>query len=257
MRVTNIGVIGNAFFNSSRSSDPSFEYPAYSGNEMLNHAELWVGALDEDGMPRVSGGPMLEWRPTLESTDHVVLRRRADLGTRRVYDDDGDGKVDEELLNGKDDDGDGEIDEDLGLFADQDAGCDYVDDRPEAVNFGYPTGETHVPLGLTVHQVASAWSIPGYDGVAALTFHVTNHGTKTLRNVYLGVLADLDSKLRDDHAGHRNDRITFRNYSATRTEGFANALMNGVAPPCGSGPCQPQPCFTQWSGTLPILVDGT
>ena len=38
MRVTNIGVLGNAFFNSNRSSDPSFEYPAYSGNEMLNHA---------------------------------------------------------------------------------------------------------------------------------------------------------------------------------------------------------------------------
>ena len=250
MRVTNIGVIGNAFFNSNRSSDPSFEYPAYSGNEMMNHAELWVGAVDEDGERHVSGGPMLEWRPTLDPADHVYVKRRADLGTRRAFDDDGDGKIDEELLNGKDDDGDGEIDEDLGLFADQDAGCDYVDDRPEAVNYGYPTGETHVPLALTVHQVASAWSFPGYDGVAALTFHVTNHGTKTLRNVYLGVLADFDSKQRDDHSGHRNDRVVFRSYSASAFDG-RSIIRNSPA-----GLVIHSTCFTDFSGTLPVLVDG-
>ena len=256
MRVTNIGVLGNAFFNSSRSSDPSFEYPAYSGNEMMNHAELWVGALDEDGETRVSGGPMLEWRPTLDPADHVYVKRRADLGTRRAYDDDGDGRVDEELLNGKDDDGDGEIDEDLGLFADQDAGCDYVDDRPEAVNYGYPTGETHVPLGLSVHQVASAWSIAGYDGVAGLTFRITNHGARTLRNVYLGVLADFDSKQRDDHSGHRNDKIVFRSYSASKFEGFSKITMGGVIPCASKPPCPPHPCFTNFSATLPVLVDG-
>src|SRR5262249_4431284 len=49
MRVTNIGVLGNAFFNTGLSSDPSFEFPRGSGHELLNHAELWVGALDESG----------------------------------------------------------------------------------------------------------------------------------------------------------------------------------------------------------------
>ena len=257
MRVTNIGVLGNAFFNTSRSSDPSFEYPAYSGNEMMNHAELWVGALDESGTRRVSGGPMLEWRPTLDPADHVYLRKRSDPGTRRAFDDDGDGRVDEERLNGKDDDGDGEIDEDLGLFADQDAGCDFVDDRPEAVNYGYPTGESHVPLGLDVHQVASTWGSPAWNGVAAITWHVTNHGTQTLRDVYLGLLADFDSRRRDDPAGHGDDGVVLRSFSASRFDGQSKVALNGTDQYCGhKPPCEPVLCFTRFSGGLPVLVDG-
>jgi hypothetical protein len=256
MRVTNIGVLGNAFYNSSRSSDPSFEYPAYSGNELLNHAELWVGALDESGTPRVSGGPFLEWRPTLDPADRVYLKRRSDLGTRRGYDDDGDGKVDEELLNGKDDDGDGEIDEDLGLFADQEAGSDYADDRPEAVNYGYPTGEAHVPLGLDVHEEVSTWGVPEWNGIAAIHFHVKNHGTQTLRNVRLGLLADFDSRKREDHAGHRNDVVVARKYSATRFDGQSKITLNGVINCGAKPPCPPYLCFTKFSGGLPILIDG-
>src|SRR4029079_605010 len=65
MRITNIGVVGNAFFNQGLSFDPSFEFPRGSGQELLNHADLWVGARTTDGSFRVSGGPMLEWRPEL------------------------------------------------------------------------------------------------------------------------------------------------------------------------------------------------
>ncbi len=256
LRVTNAGILGNAFYGASRSSDPSFEYPAYSGIEMLNHAELWVGALDEDGQPRVSGGPMLEWRPTRDPDDRVRLTRKTDLGRRRLVDDDGDGFVDEERLNGLDDDGDGEVDEDLALFADQDAGCEFVDDRPEAVNFGYSSGESHVPLGLTAYQVVSAWSFPGLDGVAAITYRITNHGQKTLRNVYLGVLADLDSRYREDRPGHRNDRVQFRSYSASKFEGLARITVEGVQLTCSRPPCPPPSCFSNLSGTAAIVTDG-
>src|ERR1051325_9756322 len=76
MRITNIGVIGNAFFNKGLSFDPSFEFPGGSGHECLEHAELWVGATRDDGTVGVSGGPMFEWRPTLDTND-VVLRRYA------------------------------------------------------------------------------------------------------------------------------------------------------------------------------------
>src|SRR6266487_6387357 len=69
MRITNVGVIGNAFFNTGLSFDPSFEFPKGSGHECLEHAELWIGATREDGSVGVSGGPMLEWRPTLDSSD--------------------------------------------------------------------------------------------------------------------------------------------------------------------------------------------
>jgi hypothetical protein len=255
MRVTNAGILGNAFYGASRSSDPSFEFPAYSGIEVLNHAELWVGALDEDNEPHVSGGPMLEWRPTRDPDDVVRLARKTDLGRRRMVDDDGDGMVDEERLNGRDDDGDGEIDEDLGLFADQDAGAEFVDDRPEAVNFGYPTGESHRPMGLTAYQVASAWSVPGYDGVTALTYRITNHGGKTLRDVYMGVLADFDSRRRQDRAGHRNDRIVNRSYTASKFEGQSKVTIGGVTL-CGAQVCPPTLCFSNFGATIPVLLDG-
>src|SRR5947207_14469617 len=72
LRVTNCGLIGNAFFDIGRSSDPSFEFPPNSGHELLNVAALWVGGILEDGEKHVSGGPILEWRPTLDPADRVL-----------------------------------------------------------------------------------------------------------------------------------------------------------------------------------------
>src|SRR5262245_2621842 len=54
MRITNAGVIGNPYFSVGRSFDPSFEFPRGSGQELLNYAELWVGAIDASGETRVS-----------------------------------------------------------------------------------------------------------------------------------------------------------------------------------------------------------
>ena len=141
LRVTNVGTLGNAFFDQGFCFDPSFEYPKGSGHEALNHAELWVGAVDSAGAVRVSGGPMLEWRPTLDPADRVLVRRAGQPGTLRGIDDDGDSRVDEEILNGKDDDGDGRIDEDLALPADQVCAADYADDYPQSINYTYPNGE--------------------------------------------------------------------------------------------------------------------
>src|SRR5207245_412250 len=109
-------------------------------------------------------------------------------------DDDGDGRIDEEILNGKDDDGDGEIDEDLGVPGQQVLAADYVDDRPEAVNFGYANGEQHRPLGLSVHQEAYAWSLSGYDGIAGIQYTITNHGSRVIKQLYVGLLCDLDAR---------------------------------------------------------------
>jgi hypothetical protein len=206
MRVTNAGIVGNAFFDQGLSDDPSFEYPSGSGVELLGRAELWVGALDASGIPRVSGGPMLEWRPTPAPEDTVLEAWNGRLGSRQGIDDDGDGRVDEERLNGRDDDGDGEADEDLGLAAQQLLAADYVDDRPEAVAYLYPNGEPHRPLELSVHQEAMAWGTPGFDGIAGLDFTIRNHGGRTLEDVYIGVLVDLDVHRRADPAGRSNDR---------------------------------------------------
>jgi len=207
LRVTNIGVLGNAFFNTGLSFDPSFEFPKGSGHELLNHAELWVGAVAPNGEHRVSGGPMLEWRPTLDSADVVRIVNAGEPGTRPHFDDDGDGRVDEELLNGKDDDGDGRIDEDVHMPAQQMLAADYTDDQPQAINYAFPNGERHQALGLSVHQECYAFSLPGHDDVAGIEFTITNHGTQTLRDLYLGLYADLDSRESAVATGHLDDRL--------------------------------------------------
>jgi hypothetical protein len=253
LRVTNAGILGNAFLDAGYSNDPSFEFPSGSGHEALNYAALWVGALDEHGDPLVSGGPLLEWRPTLDPEDVVRLSNHSRLGTQRFVDDDGDGRVDEELLNGRDDDGDGEVDEDLGMFSQQMASADYVDDRPEARDFIYPGGQRHRPLGLSAHQEAYAWSMPGYDGIAGLHFTITNHGDRTLSQLYVGLFADLDSRNRNDRAGHIDDRVVSAGYSRTIPEGTSLTTISGVFATLSGAPTQ---CSTRLTQTLPILVDG-
>ena len=249
MRVTNVGILGNAFSDVGLSFDPSFEYPRGTGHECLKHADLWVGALDELGHGRVSGGPELEWRPTLDPADRVRVGVRGRTGSRRGVDDDGDGKVDEEIFNGRDDDGDGEVDEDVGFPSDEVTAADYTDDQPAAINYGYPNGERHQPFGLSVHQEAYAWALPGYDTIAGVQFTITNHGGTTLRQIYVGLLADLDSRGRDDPLGHTNDLIVYRTASRSFNEGSQVITVGGL--PARSGAC-----FTSFKETFPVVVDG-
>jgi thiazole synthase len=259
MRVTNAGIVGNAFLDAGRSFDPSFEFPPHSSIEMLNYAALWVGAVDDRGRTRVSGGPLLEFRPTLDPEDDVRFARRGDPGTRWRFDDDGDGRVDEEILNGRDDDGDGAIDEDLGFTFDQLMAADFVDDRPEAVNFTYEGGETHIPLGLSVHQEVGAWSRVGFNRAAVLRYSITNHGTAPLRDVYVGLLVDLDAKQRDDRTGHLDDVIVQQSYSRTFNEGIGLNIItiNGSIPRPGPGAVPPPAaCITSRSYSGPVLIDG-
>ncbi len=246
MRITNIGVIGNAFFNKGLSYDPSFEFPRGSGQECLEHAELWVAAKRADGSTGVSGGPVFEWRPTLDARDVVQRRYAGDRGTRATFDDDGDGKVDEEFLDGIDNDGDGEVDEDVHFPAQETAACVFTDDQPEAIDFAYDGGERHVPLGLTVRQEAHAWTIPGFDKIAGIQYTITNHSRDALRDVRLGIYANLDSRLRRDGSGHLDDLVTLLRDSLAVFEG-RSALVSGV---------MQKDCFTVFDQIVPAVHDG-
>jgi hypothetical protein len=248
LRVTNAGILGNAFYNVGLSSDPSFEFPANSGTECLNHADLWVGALDDLGRPHVSGAPILEWRPTLDPADHVRSMHAGDPGTQRLVDDDGDGRVDEELLNGRDDDGDGYIDEDTAMIGDVMTASDYVDDRPEAVNYTYGNGETHHPLGLSVHEEDYAWAGAGYNHMAGVRYTITNHSQATLKQVHVGLLADLDSRLRNDSSGHLNDRVVRQTWTHTFVNGVSSTSVVGIG--------ITRVCFERDTAIVPVLVDG-
>ena len=244
MRVSNAGILGNPF--PDLSTDPSFEYPQGSGQEMMLSASLWVGAVDALGEARVSGAPLLEFRPTLSDADTVHEAWHGCFGGLRGEDDDGDGRIDEELLNGRDDDGDGEVDEDFRMVGQQMLACDYTDDQPEAKNV-YANGELHRPLGLSVHQEAYAWSYPGFDGIAGLQFTITNHGTSALREVYLGLYADLDVTARSDRAGHTNDVVT--------RLGFTRSFFKDTSFIIVEGDSIKQACFDRIGRTLAVVTE--
>jgi len=187
---------------------------------------------------------VFEWRPTLDPNDLVMQRYAGDRGTRAGVDDDGDGRVDEEFLDGRDNDGDGEVDEDLRFPAQETAACTYTDDTKEAVEFAYDTGERHQPLGLTVRQEAHAWSLPGYDKIAGIHYTITNHGQEHLRDVRLGVFANLDSRERSGGSGHTDDIVSMLRDSVTVPEGVSVLLQVFV-----------KPCFATLSGSWPAVHD--
>lgn len=247
MRVSNAGVLGNPFTRAGRSFDPSFEYPEGSGREAMKSVVLWVGARDDENRLRVSGGPILEFRPTADPEDRVREAWHGAPGQLHLVDDDGDGTFDEEWLNGRDDDGDGETDEDLGVFAQQMMSADYADDLPESGSLVDASGERHKPLGLTVHQEVYAWSRGGVSGVAGLEFRITNRGSAALEDVRLGLLADLDSRFVDDAAGHSNDRADSVAFARTIQRGswFTRVLSFSFG---GA-------CMLPLEGTVPMIYD--
>ena len=166
----------------------------WRGGEYLYAASLWVGAIAPDNLPYVSTGAYdTELRPSLDPVDTIYPAyeginhgNRPGFSTRP--DDDGDGEVDEDPLNGKDDDGDGRIDEDYAAISQQMFSCEYWDYTEEAINT-YPE---HRPLNLRVHQESYAWSTEGSNEFVGFDFKIFNDGFEVLRSVYLGFFVDSD-----------------------------------------------------------------
>jgi hypothetical protein len=104
-----------------------------------------------------------------------------------------------------------------------------------------------VPLGLTVKQEAHAWALPGYDRMAAVHYTITNHGQERLRDVRLGVYANLDSRERSGGNGHLDDAVTMMSdttviHDGTRTFQFGSAAFS-------------KDCFTTLGGTWAAVHD--
>src|SRR5262249_48216203 len=176
MKITNNGIIGNPFTNVS--SDPSAQWPGTSAVEYMNFCGIAVGAVnpfatDPNAVRRVSY-LNLEWRPpTLDPEDRMYRAYDGIVNGLRFVNDDGDldpitgdGRFDEDFLDGRDNDGDGLIDEDYAAIGQQMYTCVIRDDTPQAV--AAAAAERHVPLGgdvgkgVEVRQSAWAYSIPGF-----------------------------------------------------------------------------------------------
>ncbi|HEY5132851.1 MAG TPA: hypothetical protein VII85_04125, partial [Candidatus Krumholzibacteriaceae bacterium] len=104
-------------------------------------------------------------------------------------DDDKDGKIDEDWLNGMDDDGDGKIDEDFAAISKQMFSCWFRDDYPQSVQ-RYPE---HTPLHLMVRQESYQWDDPKFYNFVGVEYKIKNDGVESIEDVYIGFFADVDA----------------------------------------------------------------
>jgi hypothetical protein len=211
--MTNLGIIGNPTYPSF-SDHPSLEWPAGSAHEYLLEAGLWVGARDRRAnlLGVSTAAPVNEFRPSLDPVDHIYASFDGAAGTRRFgstqavaeADDDEDGRIDEEFLNGKDDDGDGRIDEDFVALGSQSFACEYRDDTHEARDQLL----THVPLTLRVQQLSFTWAegVGDLDRCVVIEYRITNAGTDALYDVMLGFFVDPDIGPKAHEGYWRDDR---------------------------------------------------
>lgn len=207
MNINNWGFVGS--MPKSRhpmSESPSAQWPAGSGVEYLFAAGLWVGA-SFNGIPVVSTGyPETEFYPPQDPKDTIYRSFEGDKGgTRypRKADDDDDGRVDEDWLNGYDDDNDGLIDEDFAGIGKQMFSCWYTDDQPVSSQL-WPE---HTPMNLFVRQESYQWGEEGYNNFIAVHYEIENTGYNFLAGVYVGIYADVDAGPVEYGSYHRDDQV--------------------------------------------------
>jgi hypothetical protein len=184
--------LGNPFTN--LSSDPSAQWPGSSGVEYLYYIGLWVGAVipgESDPSLRYRVSQDTEWRPpSLDPRDKIYEAYAGQPNGEQWVDDDHDGRIDEDRLDGRDNDGDGLIDEDYAAISQQMFSCVMRDDTPEAIEAA--TTEKHIPIGLEVHQTTYAFSAPELRDAAYATFEIANVSGKNIDSVYVGFFVDQD-----------------------------------------------------------------
>ena len=202
VNITNHGLLGSQYSIVSTMSDaPSGQWPSGSGVEYLFAAGLWCGGI-QNGEKRVSTGQFeREIRP-LEGPEHTIYEARFGRRIRptpgdlrqgaRLFepdaDDDGDGRVDEDPLNGLDDDRDGLVDEDFSQLGNQMFTCTMTDNTLLAQE-AYPD---HVPMNLEIVQTAFAWELDTVDDFVVIAYDITNVGTSAVEDFHVGMLVDCD-----------------------------------------------------------------
>jgi len=181
------------------AEQPSAQWPAGSGIEYLFEAGLWIGAI-KAGVPAVTTSSYeAEFRPNQSDPRDVIYRTAegARGGSRTpspTVDDDGDGLLDEDWLNGFDDDLDGLVDEDFEAISKQMFSCQYTDYGSSSIQI-YPQ---HNPLNLHIRQESYQWEEDRFDDFVGSVFYITNNGSDILEDMYIGFFADSDAGDRDE-----------------------------------------------------------
>ncbi|MBN2071206.1 MAG: T9SS type A sorting domain-containing protein [Candidatus Krumholzibacteriota bacterium] len=190
----NWGIFGSYPGSSFPTSEfPSAQWPANSGVEYLYIGGLWVGAR-VNGMPAVSTSAYeMEFRPTADPIDRIYSSFENAPGGSRLpspgADDDMDGMIDEDWLDGHDNDLDGMIDEDYAAISRQMFSSWCTDDQPEATA-NYPE---HTPLHVMLRQESYQWEDEEFYDFVGFKYTITNIGNVPLEDLYLGLLIDGDA----------------------------------------------------------------
>jgi len=212
--VTNVGVVGNPFGTDLFGA-------GWQGGEYLYAASLWIGAIAPDNLAYVSTGAYeYELRPPLDPLYNVYESFEGNTGGDRPGfsatggDDDGDGRINEDFLNGFDDDGDGDVDEDYAAISQQMFSTEYWDNTDEA----QAQYAEHRPLNLRIRQKSFAWSTEGANEFIGFDYVVLNQGWEVLRQIYLGYFVDSDAGLKSADDYYTDDGGELRQVDTTYTD---------------------------------------
>jgi hypothetical protein len=208
LHVSNQGRFGRA---GQDATNPSREWPAGSNEEYLFGAGLWVAGVIQRGGGRdtlCSAGlyQIGEYRnlePDEGCGDPIEgiceTFEGAPRGLRR-FDDDGDGLIDEDALDGQDNDGDGREDEDFAGISQQMYRSVYYDTTTFFNQFFSDPADRHTPMGLMVIQESYAWTDPNFDDFVGIEFKIKNISRTIdpaqvgwpINNAYIGFMVDGD-----------------------------------------------------------------
>jgi hypothetical protein len=170
---TNYGVFGDAFVQQSPIDQPSCEYPRGSGNEHMFDGGIWVGALTPEGQKvttgafnaarvQSTGSINFEFTNTDDPTD--LITERSSIEIAKFFD--------------------------PRAISHQDFIADFTDTNIFVPGTGIQI-PFHDPLGIAVHLETYAWNFPFADDFVILNYTITNVWDDTLRDVYVGLWADL------------------------------------------------------------------
>lgn len=174
LTVTNYGRLGDGFVEQRPINQPSCEYPIGSGIEHVFSGGLWVGGMRADGKVLVTTGAVdisylrdvaagFEFTTTADPNDRTV--ERSSLSDSPFFHPE--------------------------AISHQDFICNYSDSNifiPELLNTRIPE---HSPINISVHQESYAWNYPFADDFVILNYKIKNTGREILKNVYIGLWADL------------------------------------------------------------------
>ncbi len=247
LAVSNLGIFGNL---DQGGNVPSAEWLPNTQCEYLYSAGLWIGGLYDRCEP-LANFPV---RPdtffycgtdttqilitdTLVTTGQYSLEYFPDLflpsetlyeafegrpGGNRGEDDDGDGSVDEDALNGRNDDplNDGRIDEDYAAISQQMFTGVYRDTSTFRNDRIQNPLERNYPIGLELNQDSYQYTAPAFDDFVGVEFRIKNIGLtqrgehlyKNIRQVFIGFFVDSDVGCThgdQNLARHLDDRAGF------------------------------------------------